>query len=158
MKRFGSSFLTMLGMLVILNGNVLARDICLKDNFDTTYVFRNVARLRPGGAIPLTGISFFEKTAEPLDGSAILNAAGTGTRVGIFVHGLANGSNNFTVEWRGDATFAGTGAFDGNGSFAADGTITLSAIDCAIDVRLWPAAMATSTWRSRSERSSFGAL
>src|SRR5262249_15597913 len=84
MKRFGSSFLTALGMLVILNGNVLARDICLKDNFGSTYVFRNVARLRPGGAIFLAGVSFLNTSANPFDGSAILNAAGTETRVGIF--------------------------------------------------------------------------
>src|SRR5262245_56729686 len=131
MKRFGFSFLTALGMLVILNGNVLARDICLKDNFGFTYVFRNVAKLRPGGAIPLTGVALVNSIARPFDGSAILNAAGTETRVGIFVHGLVNGStNNFTAEWTGDATFAGTGAFDSSGSFNRDGDITFSPIDC----------------------------
>ena len=130
MKRFGSSFLTMLGMLVILNGNVLARDICLKDNFGSTYVFRNVARLRPGGAIPLTGVALVNSVAKPLDGAAILNAAGTETSAGIFVHGLVKGPNNFTAEWTGDATFAGTGTFDSSGSFNQDGDITFSVIDC----------------------------
>src|SRR5262245_13748390 len=130
MKRFGFSFLTALGMLVILNGNVLARDICLKDDFGFTYVFRNVAKLRPGGAIPLTGVALVNSIARPFDGSAILNAAGTETRVGIFVHGLVNGSNNFTAEWTGDATLAGTGSFDSDGSFVGDGSITFSATDC----------------------------
>src|SRR5262245_33120442 len=130
MKRFGSSFLTALGMLVVLNGNVLAKDICLKDNFGTTYVFRNVARLRPGGAIFLAGVSFLNTSANPFDGSAILNAAGTETRVVICVHGLVNGSNNFTAEWTGDATLAGTGSFDSDGSFVGDGSITFSATDC----------------------------
>jgi len=130
MKRFGSSFLTALGMLVILNGNVLARDICLKDNFGFTYVFRNVARLRPGGAIPLTGVALVNSLAKPLDGAASLNAAGTETRAGIFVHGLVKGSNNFTAEWTGDVTFAGTGVFDSDGSFSRGGDITFSTIDC----------------------------
>jgi len=130
MKRFGSSLLAMLVTFVVLNGTALAKDICLKDNFDTTYVFRKVAPLRPGGAIPLTGMSLFGTQVAPVDGTAILNAAGTQTRIGLFNHGLANGLNNFTVEWSGDATFAGKGAFDSSGSFNQDGDITFSVIDC----------------------------
>src|SRR5262249_8799010 len=54
MKRLSS--VGGLVMLAIIGGTALARDVCLRDSFDQTYMFSKVARLRPGMAIPLTGM------------------------------------------------------------------------------------------------------
>ena len=39
------------------------------------------------------------------------------------MHGLAEGSNNYTLEWTTDATFGGFLKYDGDGDFASDGAI-----------------------------------
>ena len=132
MQRLVWGSLAALSLLVVTNGNALAKDICLLDNFGSPYVFKKVARLRPGGAIPLTGFRVGSSTNDSLDGSTALNAAGTEASFGIFVHSLATNvlATNFTAEWTGDTTFAGTGAFDNDGDFSSNGTISFSAIDC----------------------------
>jgi hypothetical protein len=133
MNRAGSGFLASLALLFFMSSSVLARDVCLTDNFGATYVLNKVPRLRPGGSIPLTGFLIFQSEASPLEGSAFFNAAGTKARFGIFAHVLASDTtaNNFTAEWTGDATFAGTGVFDDTGSFLSGGNITLTVVNCS---------------------------
>ena len=132
MNRLGFGVLASLALLFSVSSSVLARDVCLQDDVGDTYVFNKVPRLRPGAAIPLTGFEFFGSSAAPLEGSAFLNAAGTEARFGIFVHALAfGGANNFTIEWTGDTTFAGTGFFDASGSFTSDGPLTFNVVDCS---------------------------
>ena len=133
MNRLGFGFLASLALLFSMSSSVLARDVCLQDDFGDTYIFNKVPRLRPGAAIPLTGVELLGTSAAPLEGSAFLNTAGTQGRFGIFVHTLVTGAggNNFTVEWNGDATFAGTGFFDASGSFTSDGPLTFNLVDCS---------------------------
>jgi len=49
---------------------------------------------------------------------------------GIFVHSLADSTNNFTLEWTTDTTLAGTAKFDSNGDHQSDGTLDLRSVDC----------------------------
>ena len=46
------------------------------------------------------------------------------------MHGLAEGSNNYTLEWTTDATFAGPIEYDSDGDFLSDGAILYQPIDC----------------------------
>ena len=48
------------------------------------------------------------------------------------MHGLAEGSNNYTLEWTTDATFAGPIEYDSDGDFLSDGAILYQRIDCKI--------------------------
>ena len=104
----GSAFVGVTLAASLLAADAFARDICLTDSFGNQYVFKAPKPLKPAGAIALTGIYIRNGDAVPFDGAATLNTAGTTAHFGIFVHGLSV-IDNFTAEWTGDRTFAGSG-------------------------------------------------
>jgi hypothetical protein len=108
----------------------LAKDTCLSDG-SNTYIFKKVKKLKAGRAVSLQGI-FLEGggQAAPFDGSAMMLGDGVTVRVGVFVHSLALGTNNFTVEWTTTTDFTGTADFDNDGNFVSSGTLNLSTVDC----------------------------
>src|SRR5262249_41524088 len=63
------------------------------------------------------------------DGSAAMRPDGS-VIAGIFVHSLADSTNNFTLEWTTDTTLAGTAKFDSTGDHQSDGTLDLRSVDC----------------------------
>ena len=65
----------------------------------------------------------------PVDGSAVMKADGT-VLAGLFVHALAEGNNNYTLEWKTDVTFAGSIKYDNDGDFSSNGGMLFNAIDC----------------------------
>jgi hypothetical protein len=89
-----------------------------------------VKTLRPGATVALTGYYTQSGMPSPFDGAATMRADGS-VMAGVFVHALATGANNFTVEWTTDPTLAGAAKYDADGDFQADGTLTLTTIDCA---------------------------
>ena len=123
--------MAVLSFLVASASTVLGKDICLKDNFGNDYVIRKPKALKPKGVIALTGIFIRSGDSKfaPFDGSATLNTAGTVAHFGVFVHTLSIG-NNFTAEWIGDATFAGSGTY-ANTDLNGSGAISFTVEDCA---------------------------
>ena len=110
-----------------------ARDVCLVNSGNTLVVLRKVKALHPGVSVPLNGL-WYRKTLSPItapvDGSAVMKADGT-VLAGLFVHALAEGgSNNYTLEWKTDATFGGFLDNDSDGDFVKDGAILYQPIDC----------------------------
>jgi hypothetical protein len=108
-----------------------ARDICLENSGEDYIVLKKVKSLHPGGSVPLTGFRYYlpDGYPSPVDGSAVMRSDGT-IVAGLFVHNLAAGPNNFTLEWTTDATFAGAMNFDANGDFKSDGGAIYKATDC----------------------------
>jgi hypothetical protein len=133
MERILRGFFATISLMVGIQNIAHAKDICLSDDFGDLYVFKNVANLKPGGAIRFAGIEPSSGIPVPIEATAALNAAGTQATLGMFVHGLATGTggNNFTAEWLGDPkTFAGTGSFDADGTYSRTNEITFEPVDC----------------------------
>jgi hypothetical protein len=110
-----------------------ARDVCLEFSGDNFLVLRKVKTLHPGGSVPLNGFlydkTFPNPSVAPVEGSAVMKADGT-VLVGLFVHNLAESSNNYTLEWTTDMTFAGSVKFDNDGDFLSNGAVMYHPIDC----------------------------
>ena len=53
-----------------------------------------------------------------------------GSRARGRVHGAAEGSINYTLEWTTDMTFAGKISYDTDGDFSSDGKIPYQPVDC----------------------------
>jgi hypothetical protein len=113
-----------------LGSTAWARDVCLAFSGNTYIVLRKVKSLRPGVSVPLNGFYYYPGVyTAPVDGSAVMKADGT-VLAGLFVHALAEGSNNYTLEWKTDATFAGLIKYDNDGDFSSNGGMMFNAIDC----------------------------
>ena len=108
-----------------------ARDVCLEFSGNDFIVLRKVKALHPGVSVPLSGFHYdtLSSTTAPVDGTAVMKADGT-VLAGLFVHGLAEGSKNYTVEWKTDATFAGAIKFDTDGDFLSNTSSPYQPIDC----------------------------
>jgi len=104
--------------------------VCLTDGYDT-YVVKAPKKLKPAETIALTGAMYSGDTLAPFEGSATLNAAGTVAQFGIFVHCMLGCGFNFTAEWSGDTTFAGSGSYDDSGIYEAVGPITFAVTGCS---------------------------
>jgi len=110
-----------------------AKDICVMDDFGSTFVFRSVKALGPGRAIPLSGIwlagsslagsgAYTAGEAAPVDGTAVMACSGK-VQIGVLVHSAkapARG-NNVTASLEGDISFNASGGFDADGDFKLDG-------------------------------------
>ena len=125
-RRFALLALVLVGTACATN--TWAKDICTTDG-SNAFVFKSVKNLRPGGVIPLLGTFRAANRTVNFDGSAAMRPDGS-IIAGIFVHSLADNTNNFTLEWTTDATLAGTAKFDGNGDHQSDGTLELRSVDC----------------------------
>ena len=109
-----------------------ARDVCLVNSGNDYLVLRKVKSLHPGGSVPLNGyrhLHTFSPLTEPVEGSAMMKSDGT-VVASLFVHGIADGSNDFTLVWKTDLTFAGKMSYDNDGDFLSDGSIPYASIDC----------------------------
>jgi hypothetical protein len=128
----GSAFVGVTLAVSLLAADAFGKDICLNDNLGGQFVFKAPKPLKPAGAIALTGIYIQAVPAveAPFDGAATLDAAGTTAHFGIFIHALSI-SNNLTVEWTGDRTFAGSGFYDNTGSYTQTGTISFTTVSCS---------------------------
>lgn len=117
-------------LLTVAAAPVRARDLCIGDG-NSTFVFRKVQKLKPGGAIALTGLYFNGFTTVPVVGGATMRSNGSVT-AGVFVHSADGGlARNSTLEWVTTSTLAGTVPYDNDGDFLADdGVLNLSVIDC----------------------------
>lgn len=95
-----------------------------------TFVFRAVEDLTPGDAIDVRGIFFtVARKPAPFHGAAIMGTDGK-VRLGIFVHSIAESTNDFTMAGVVDADFAGEVKFDSTGTFVPNGTLTLELVSC----------------------------
>jgi hypothetical protein len=132
-KRFPILLLSLV-LLTVATAPVWARDLCIGDG-SSTFVFRKVKTLRPGGAIALTGLYFNGFTTVPVEGGATMRSDGT-VAAGVFVHSADGGlARNSTLEWVTNSTLAGTVPYDNDGDFLADdGVLNLSVIDCKMIV------------------------
>ena len=110
-----------------------ARDVCLQNSGTDFIVLKKVKSLHPGGSVPLSGFRYYvvEGHPSPLDGTAVMKSDGT-IVAGLFVHALAAGTNNFTLEWTTDATFAGAMKYDVDGDFSSDGQAIWEPVDCKL--------------------------
>src|SRR5262245_51208400 len=109
-----------------------ARDVCLVNSGNDFIVLRKVKTLHPGGSVPLNGFHYYKSLSPspaPVDGSAVMKADGT-VLAGLFVHGIARGSYNYTLEWTTDMTFAGLIEHDWDGDFLSNGASLYVPIDC----------------------------
>ena len=109
-----------------------ARDVCLVNSGNTFIVLRKVKTLHPGVSVPLNGFRYVTLSGEtePVDGTAVMKADGT-VLAGLFVHGLAEGSKNYTFEWTTDATFGAWIKYDSDGDFLSNGSAgPYQPIDC----------------------------
>ena len=108
-----------------------ARDVCLQNAGLDFIVLNKVKSLHPGRSVPLNGFRYDVATnhPSPVDGSAVMKSDGT-IVAGLFVHALAAGTSNFTLEWTTDATFAGMMKYDVDGDFSSDGGGTWEPVDC----------------------------
>jgi hypothetical protein len=126
----GSAFVGVTLAVSLLAADAFGRDICLTDSGGNQYVFKAPKPLKPAGAIALTGIFIANAAAAPFDGAATLNTAGTTAHFGIFVHSQTY-NNNFTAEWTGDRTFAGSGVFDSAGTYKPSGPLSFTTVSCS---------------------------
>ena len=109
-----------------------APDVCLVNSGNDFIVLRKVKTLHPGGSVPLNGFHYYKSLSPspaPVDGTAVMTADGT-VLAGLFVHGIARGSINYSLEWKTDMTFAGVINGDSDGDFKSDGAIVYVPIDC----------------------------
>ena len=109
-----------------------AKDICLQDALGSSYVFRGVKKLKPGGSTPLQGVFVFRdpfNTINPMFGAAVMTPEGA-IKASVFIHTFATG--NFSHSMTLDAEWNGTAAEDSDGDFGNDAgvEIVLSRIDC----------------------------
>ena len=108
-----------------------AKNLCLSDGANS-FVFESPKKLKPGKSIALRGIYVLDGVlSSPFDGSAIMRSDKS-VAIGLFVHNVVNGSNNFTLEWVTSTTLAGEAGYDADGDFRTtdDGTLSLSVVDC----------------------------
>ena len=128
----GSAFVGVTLAVSLLAADAFGRDICLTDSGGNQYVFKAPKPLKPAGAIALSGIfiALGGTEAAPFDGAATLNTAGTTAHFGIFVHSQTY-NNNFTAEWTGDRTFAGSGVFDSAGTYKPSGPLSFTTVSCS---------------------------
>jgi hypothetical protein len=94
-------------------------------------VFRNVKKLKPGRAVPLSGIGIpMGSIVVPLHGSAIMDSAGT-IELGITAYSMLDDIPNAMMHAMVDETFTGTIQVDAGGDFMPDGLpAILMGIDC----------------------------
>jgi hypothetical protein len=132
MKRHKVALFTVL-LLTSLAGVAAAKDICLEnEGSGEKLLLRKVKKLKPGGAIALSGTFVSGGNFAACNGAAAMNSAGSSVMVGVLCHSLVLG-NNFSWEWTAtDATLTGTGDRDTNGDYEPDGSpITINSIDCS---------------------------
>ena len=142
MRYVRQLLLPMLGLMVAVPasaGAVRTKDVCVAaptggGSFNT-FIFRDVAPLSPGRAIPLQGLFFTgARKIEPVHGSAVMGSDGR-VVLGAFVHSTAQSINDFTVAGVVDVNFVGTLNYDNDGDYVTNGTLAMEAKDCAtIDV------------------------
>ena len=110
-----------------------ARDVCVENSGLDFIVLKKVKSLHPGRSVPLSGFRYDVATdhLSPVDGSAVMKSDGT-IVAGLFVHALAAGTNNFTLEWTTDATFSGATKYDVDGDFSSDGQAIWEPVDCKL--------------------------
>jgi hypothetical protein len=109
-----------------------AKDICLQDELGSSYVFRGVKKLKPGGSTPLQGAFVFRapiSTTNPMFGAAVMTPEGA-IKASVFIHTFETG--NFSQSMTLDAGWNGTATEDSDGDFGSDPGIefVLSRIDC----------------------------
>jgi hypothetical protein len=109
-----------------------ARDVCLVNSGNDYLVLRKVKALHPGGSVQLNGYRYLDTPKPltvPVEGSAMMKSDGT-VVAALFVHGIVEGSNDFTLAWTTDLTFAGKMSYDNDGDFWSDGLIPYASVDC----------------------------
>ena len=110
-----------------------AKDVCLKDQFNNSYVFRKVKTLRAGAAVPLTGFEvLLNLDVLPIEGTAMMRTDGT-VIAGMTVHGqlTAQGVDALVRWFASDATLAGSGDYDLSPLDGPEGGYTFTSVDCA---------------------------
>lgn len=131
LNRYRVALLTVL-LSTGLAGAAGAKDICLVNgDSGETLVLRKVKKLKPGGAIPLSGVFTSGPIFSACDGAAAMNSAGNSISVGVSCHTLLDG-NSFSWVWTAtDAALTGAGDRDTNGDDEPDGVpISMVSIDC----------------------------
>lgn len=85
----------------------------------------------PGKTVPLRGV-YYDPVGivAPFDGSAMMRPDKTTVVAGIFVHNMASGANNFTMQWVTTTSLTGDAPYDSNGDFKPDSSLSLSLLDC----------------------------
>jgi hypothetical protein len=109
-----------------------ARDICATlEPASYVLVFKGVKKLRPGRAVPLTGIGIISATGVvPLQGTAIADSSGS-IEIGVTGYGMADGIGNVMIHAAVDADFTGPAQLDIDGDFAPDALpASLVGLDC----------------------------
>jgi hypothetical protein len=109
-----------------------ARDVCTTlGPAGYTIVFKGVKKLKPGRAVPLSGIGIVSATnVVPIHGSAIMDSAGN-IELGFTGYGMLDGITNVMIQGDVDADFTGTAQLDADGDFSADAVAaTLTTTDC----------------------------
>ncbi len=130
-----ASRLVWLAALLIVAGfatQAAAKDVCLTDQFNTSYVFRKVKKLKAGVAIPLTEFRLLvNQDVLPIEGTAMMKTDGT-VVVGMTVHGLGTAqAADVLVRWTAaDASLAGSGLYDVSPLDGPEGGITFTSVDC----------------------------
>lgn len=127
--------LAVLGLVLALGlsaAPAAARDVCTAlEPAGYTIVFKSVKKVKPGRAVPLTGIGIVSATnIVPLHGSAIADSVGN-IEIGFTGYGMLDGVSNVMVQGDVDADFNGTAQLVLDSDFAADPVAaTLTAVDC----------------------------
>lgn len=110
-----------------------AKDVCLTDQFNTSYVFRKVKKLKAGVAVPLTGFRvLLNQDVLPIEGTAMMKSDGT-VVAGMTVHGfLTAQGGDLLVRWTAaDASLAGSGVYDLSPLDGPEGGFTFTSVACS---------------------------
>jgi hypothetical protein len=137
MKKLGIAAL----LAIATSGAAFAKDVCVHLDGGSgdigDIVFKSVKRLKPGGAVALSGLWAYSTDAIPVSGTAVMRSDGK-VEVGVQLFSLgAFGGTGVMAAAKvtaDDATFVGSGFYeneDDGGNNTPDGNITFASIDCA---------------------------
>ena len=136
MKKLGIAAL----LAIATSGAAFAKDVCVHIDSGGAFgdiVFKSVKKLKPGGAVALSGLWALSTDAIPVSGTAVMRSDGK-VEIGLQLFSLgAFGGTGVMAAAKvtaDDATFAGSGFYeneDDGGNNTPDGSITFTSIDCA---------------------------
>jgi hypothetical protein len=131
--RCASVLSTTVLLVLFLAPAALAKNLCLTTpEGASVFVFEGFKKPSAGKSVPLRGV-YYDPVGfvAPFDGSAMMRPDKTTVVAGIAVHAMTiSGNPNFTMEWVTTTALTGDAAIDRNGDFQADGTLSLSVLDC----------------------------
>lgn len=133
MKRFVTYTLAALLMISLFPlSEVLAKDICVADEFGSKYIFKGVKPLKkPGQVAPLNGIwiaPYRPADSGPLHGTAYVMGDGS-IDIGFFVNLNDAGGVSFTAQLRGSTFETASGAYKNEGEPTAPYSF-VGSVDC----------------------------